>query len=424
MLPAKHHSSSTHRALHPAPPPFFWESSTRPLYPRWVWLEAIGQRHFILDNSAADVMQLSRRASLNTPRPRRPTTEQHSGSSRRAAASRRLSSQSDTRANDKRTQQQRKPPAQEASTKHNGTAAVQSTPPLERTTKSQPNPLTDRVLQWLDLAGRRTSTVNSDGSDTVASKLPHRRITTAQAQTAPSRTASSLLRRTESMHQLLPPTGESSTITFVQPTVVAGPPQTSATVQRPPSHTAATTISEFLPLAYRCYRAFSAQRIAAHIPNVVLPSLTGGAAAAAATTTAVSTQAMPARRPHYPRRRRPANAPPHKYAPVPAHIEQQYQELIQRKLHESVPFNVAAARRQLHIFMPNLPDKPKPSPPPASSMGASTTTTTTANGGGGGGDRLLGAGVRGKAVTTDYAASTMADSVVSGLSTVLSNAIV
>lgn len=418
--------SSTRRKTHEKHT-VFWESSRRPLYPKWVWTDAVGQRHFILDHPIGDagpIQSSAARSLLARSRQVRKSSSydgtmysddhivgdnRRRGGERgdtRVAGARRLSNLSDCVLESSAIPNTTEEDDQEDTNKH-----TESTP----SAAAVGNPLTERVLQWLDLAGRTTLIRPENGDDT--DKSPHgktltRRICTAQL--ARNRRKSTQIRRfsagvqylaplaeprTESMHQLsltfeangVPPDSDDVAATPDPLTSSAEAAEVAAAAAAAETASAAPryTFGEFVPTAYRCARIFAAKRHAA--AAATLPPLqqqqqqqhdasavgaathemsrnqkTANGATKVATPTAAGRHRSKVSKGGQ-QKQQQHNQSSKVTLPTAAQIEQQYHSLIQRKLLEN-NCNESAARRQLHIFMPNLPDK---------------KTTTTADGNGG-----------------------------------------
>lgn len=371
----------------------FWESSRRPLYPKWVWTDAVGQRHFILDHpigNAGPLQSSAARSLLARSRQVRKSssydgmfTDADAGPSLRqnvaVAGARRLSNLSQGLLTEKSSISN--------ATEDDAEAMQSESTARDALPAVSGNPLTERVLQWLDLAGR-TTLIRSENATNAVTKVPTRRICTAQV--ARNRKTTQIRRfsagvqylaplgpRTESMHQLSltfdataaqqgnedATDKPSGTITPSAETAeyAAAAAAAAADTECAPRH----SFGEFVPTAYRCARIFAKRHAAA--VGATLPPLqqqhdasfndvsrnqkATNNTARMATTSAIAgkhrTKASKVQKQQH---------QPNGSLPTAAQIEQQYHSLIQRKLLEN-NCNESAARRQLHIFMPNLPDK-------------------------------------------------------------------
>lgn len=197
------------------------------------------------------------------------------------------------------------------------------------------NQLTERVLQWLDLAGRNVSTrIECDMQKLNTSK---RRILTASEiqrkksiqfihanpkhMTMPSQTPA--LRRTESVHHL--------SLTFNDEDTFQMPAKCASEL---PTDRPALSFGEFFPTTYRCSRKFLAFRNGS-----------------SKVRSALSLSARASKEPES--GRKPFRNKPKRMES----FENQYRSMIQRQILEN-NCNTQLAKRQLHIFMPSLPKKP------------------------------------------------------------------
>lgn len=202
------------------------------------------------------------------------------------------------------------------------------------------NQLTERVLQWLDLAGRNTLNARND-NEMPKTNQPKRRIFTAsethkkktvpQIHVSPKHSAAAppipqppaILRRTESVHHL--------SLTFNNDDV--GPSPNNGTPIEVSTERHALSFGEFFPTAYRCSKKFLAYR--------------NGGAKVRHLTSANSQNVQQADNGRKPFRSKPKRIDS---------IENQYRSMIQRQILEN-NCNTQLAKRQLHIFMPSLPKK-------------------------------------------------------------------
>lgn len=200
------------------------------------------------------------------------------------------------------------------------------------------NQLTERVLQWLDLAGRNTSNARNEIEMPKANQSKrriftapdtHKKKTVPQVYISPKHTAVTpiqptppVLRRTESVHHL--------SLTFNDDVgqLQHGGAPVDASAER---H--ALSFGEFFPTAYRCSRKFLAYRNGgAKVRNVALAN-------------SHNMQQTEHGRKSF--RNKPKRMDS---------IENQYRSMIQRQILEN-NCNTQLAKRQLHIFMPSLPKK-------------------------------------------------------------------
>lgn len=215
------------------------------------------------------------------------------------------------------------------------------------------NQLTERVLQWLDLAGRQT-TVRHE-SESMAKMPPKRRISTASEAysrrnsmtpmmsanakyaTVPAIQPLPPLKRIESVHHL--------SLTFnkddVQPPLLM-PSNVPTMVDSQSVDRTALSFGEFFPTTYRCSRKFLTYR-------------NGGGGSRARNLLYNQSRSMgqqsdpPAA---MATTRRTLNKQPKRTDS----IENQYRSMIQRQILET-NCNTQLAKKQLHIFMPSLSKK-------------------------------------------------------------------
>lgn len=223
--------------------------------------------------------------------------------------------------------------------------------------------LTERVLQWLDLAGRNTI-IRPECE--LANKLPPRRVCTTDSLKKPIVTQTAPLKRTESLHHLSLTFNEDETFVAAQ--------------QSNDRDKAALSFGEFFPTTYRSSRAFLAGRLSAHHnqqqqhPQARPPSAIA-ANASIPETNIGHPNIQPQNNDHNDDDNNDVvdNDDEHDKPQTPQpstskssgnskknekNIENQYRALIQRQILEK-SCNTQIAKRQLHIFMPNLP-KNKP----------------------------------------------------------------
>jgi hypothetical protein len=200
------------------------------------------------------------------------------------------------------------------------------------------NQLTERVLQWLDLAGRNTSNARNENEIPKANQSKrriftasdtHKKKTVPQVYLSPKHTtvtpiqqAPPVLRRTESVHHL--------SLTFNDD---VGQLQNGGAPVEASAERHALSFGEFFPTAYRCSRKFLAYRNGGtKVRNV------------ASANSHNMQQAEHGRKSFQNKPKRIDS------------IENQYRSMIQRQILEN-NCNTQLAKRQLHIFMPSLPKK-------------------------------------------------------------------
>lgn len=394
-----------------------WESSIRPLYPKCVWVEGTGYRNFIIDHNihkrrtsyqntssislgggsvtsvrsfgnksvSCDVidedeltdlqligssdLQRFRRASnlsddVSTTTAGRTQCRRHLQNTSKSSNFSAIKRQLNKRFPHSRSGGDKNPQTTSASDLTDGTEQTPfeccenapSAKDIEHLNASK-SLLTERVLQWLDLAGRNTI-IRPECE--LAKKLPPRRICTTDSLKKPIVTQTAPLKRTESLHHL--------SLTFNEDeTYVAAQPPTDR-------DKAALSFGEFFPTTYRSSRAFLAGRLSAHHHQQQHPQARPPSAIASIPEpnlghsntqqqnndhtdaddddvvenddehdTSQTTQPS-------------ASKTSGKSKKNEKNIENQYRALIQRQILEK-SCNTQIAKRQLHIFMPNLPKK-------------------------------------------------------------------
>lgn len=202
-----------------------WESSSRPLYPKCVWIEGGGYRHFILDHDINKKRRWNHRSKFVPSNQNRATLNaiQESVDSLKligcgdnvakqrplpsaSAEARRNFSARNIKGNGTQHRTVKKAKIKDSKAQKNATTTKEETPEsAEIETKptndldDSKNQLTERVLQWLDLAGRDTMLrLESEGSK-HASTPPRRIFTTDSLKKSPQLTQ---LKRSESVHHL------------------------------------------------------------------------------------------------------------------------------------------------------------------------------------------------------------------------------
>lgn len=351
-----------------------WESSIRPLYPKCVWVEGGSYRNFIVDHDITrrqrlcagwnsiperrtfscdgieeDMQSLRLIGSSEVKRHRREsnlsdstllTSHRHAWAhkhaldmpgSRHSFADQMTIDEETLRGDDKEYLSQSGGFRRDCSPVHNDEKR------LNEEMDHSKNQLTERVLQWLDLAGRNVS--NRGECEVEKSNASKRRILTAsEAQRKKSiqivhsspkhipiqpAAQATPLRRTESVHHL--------SLTFNDDETFQSP--VKCTTEVPPDRPA-LSFGEFFPTTYRCSRKFLAFR---NGPSKVRSAVSlGGRASKEPDSGRKSFRSKPKRMESF---------------------ENQYRSMIQRQILEN-SCNTQLAKRQLHIFMPSLPKKP------------------------------------------------------------------
>lgn len=363
-----------------------WESSSRPLYPKCVWVEGAGYRHFILDhditkrktiqtnfingNSSSssnsyssgsggsgvkksiscdiidtdkECLQLVGSSDVRTQR--RSSNLSDDIFTGRQSCRRYSQSTAKSNLNTIKRQLNRRFPTKSSIDKHQASSSELSATtndhngPIECCTESikdmehlnlSKNLLTERVLQWLDLAGRNTI-IRPDG-ETIRKPLA-RRICTTESIKKPTLPPSYVppLKRAESLHHL--------SLTFNEDETYIATQQQQQQNENRTGDKSIINFGEFFPTTYRSSRAFLRN-------NSPKPT-----SASSTTTTKVEQQ-----NPINEQQSNNSTKPVGKLKKNDKNIENQYRALIQRQILEK-SCNTQLAKRQLHIFMPNLPKK-------------------------------------------------------------------
>lgn len=207
---------------------------------------------------------------------------------------------------------------------------------------SEQNQLTERVLQWLDLAGGIS--INRNYFDDIDARrnmvLSKRRTMTATGVRERKNSIQSVttpLNRRESIHHLsLTFNEESAKATQKYPIEAT---QTSSSI--PLNERVSLRFGEFFPTTYRCSRKFLSLR------SGKAASFDSVNASARTVTTPNGQKSMNGSGKR--------NSSKINFQKVDQ-IENQYRAMIQRQILET-SCNQQLAKRQLHIFMPNLPKK-------------------------------------------------------------------
>lgn len=381
----------THQKIERSP---IWESSSRPLYPKCVWVDGAGYRNFIIDYN----IQTRRRSSCQNNSSRsipldriiqhqsfssdtidsdgelelvgssdlRRQLSNHSddvNTRRPSQCQRHLKSNIQSKSNFqsiKRQLYKRFPRDKVVDTTSDKEASepeakiaigtINQTKDAEHIDLSA-NQLTERVLQWLDLAGRNTNM----HLETEIKPHQRRRICTTDTimkktnirHTSAGGELHQPLKRAESLHHL--------SLTFGQNENVS----------------AALSFGEFLPSTCRLSRTSSlAGRLSANNnANQQNSKTSSRPPSAVVVPTSSFLQPLLAKNDIKVRnciddeneRKKIAATTIGSSRKQDKNIENQYQTLIQRQILEK-SCNTQLAKRQLHIFMPNLPKKNKPPP--------------------------------------------------------------
>lgn len=325
-----------------------WESSSRPLYPKCVWIEGTGHRNFIFDHDSHKRRTESKTKTVIDPL--RKSTSFHSyeenedslrlfGSSdinrenyltnslyeirQRPSVERHHAKTSITNVCLMKKQMHHKNPQRkaekeaEAANKNAADATTQESKDnqLEDSVDliSQ-NQLTERVLQWLDLAGRQTL-VRPESEVIKQAATSSRRIFTAEPNKQSAAQRYSALRRSESVHHL--------SLTF-----------------NDNDSTLAEAKHKFRDANFVPNRSFKKTVLARQmVGNVESSDM-----AAAPTSGAIQSD-----------ENAKVTSPDKKKVSL-ENVENQYRVMIQRQILES-SCNTQSAKRQLHIFIPKLPKK-------------------------------------------------------------------
>lgn len=371
-----------------------WESSRRPLYPKCVWVEAngtksTGYRHIIFDHDIVKrrptnvflVTAMAARATPNWPmtymemhtklvQPHRAHSFNYGAVSDDDVESLKLIGCADIASYGGRPVESSKKLCELSSKKMtNNTTTVCSDDEnitnngrvnardlvgaLNQTTKSnhrksiacaaagidsrEQSQLTERVLQWLDLAGGISIDRNElDDIDGKRKSLPSKRRTmTATGVRERKNSIQSVpasLNRRESIHHLSLTFNEDSANAMQKYPIEAIPLGERVSIH----------FGEFFPATYRCSRKFLSLR------SGKAASFDSAHASARTVTTPISQKPM-----NGSASGKKSNKSKFQKA---EQIENQYRAMIQRQILET-SCNQHLAKRQLHIFMPNLPKK-------------------------------------------------------------------
>uniref|UniRef100_A0A1B0GMB2 Mos1 transposase HTH domain-containing protein n=1 Tax=Phlebotomus papatasi TaxID=29031 RepID=A0A1B0GMB2_PHLPP len=314
--------------------PPIWEASRRPMFVKSVWLDNQGYRHIILDG-------VTTKKRANCPTVQRVLRKHLTGSVRGGHQ-------------DVGGRPGGKPGEESGSS--GGNLRDSEVIVISEQSKNQ---LTERVLQWLDLAGKNTlvrpeSEVAS--KDTSAGGVTQRRIFTAEVNRKLPNQGLPCLKRTESVHHLSITLNEED----------SGEASRSDTSGQTPR----IKFGDFFPVTYRCSRKFlshSSYRNRLNSPptymNTPMAQSAGrGKVAAGVGSNGRKTLPEHANRNDKNRKQQFSSAVTSSSTGGKLgkndSIENQYRGIIHRQLLET-SCNTQIAKRQLHIFMPNLPNKTK-----------------------------------------------------------------
>ena len=401
-----------------------WESSRRPLYPKCEWVEGAGHRRFVLDhdinkrrkvyknrrNDFSDIMcnlseekcvkksnscdgilvnkmeQLKLVGSSETVRRGSNQSDDVNKNSTVAAKTCRRYERSTGKNNlsllkkqmkDKFSGRKRMQSVAEAAvavtqrTKSDtnsadGQMSEQYREPTDHSNINR-NELAERVLQWLDLAGRRTLLKHTESGETK--NKPQRRIHTTESIKKPKvLNQQPLLKRTESLHHL--------SLIFDENNLEYSDMQTHRNDQDKNGNSA---FGEFFPNTYRCSRQFLSKRNSSHhihhhhhhllqkqlSRELISPTGDAESTISQHSTNSAHSKCDPQRSIENNKLNKSVKSPT-TTAPAATTtttsikndkiIENQYRTIIQRQILEK-SCNTQLAKRQLHIFMPNLPKK-------------------------------------------------------------------
>lgn len=323
-----------------------WEASTRPLIPKCVWVEGAGYRHFILDHDINKKRKKYQTSAATRKTMSCDVIEDDMESLKLNCMSddvkndRRLSIGSDdavdvrncrrfmrqNRSNLNLIKQQLSDQItirdyhQKHATEYGDDDPIKEKAEETDDITFRKNQLTERVLNWLDLAGRNT--LVKPQNESVNTKLQKRRVCTTESIKKPPQLNPSpqppVVRRSDSIHHL--------SLTFNEDNSYLSQPRLS---ERDKS----LNFGDLFTTTYRCSRKFLASR-----QQGVRPKITSAASVKTEKIECEKTKRNKLKKEEY------------------KGIESQYRAMIQRQILEN-SCNTQFAKRQLHIFMPNLPKK-------------------------------------------------------------------
>lgn len=321
-----------------------WQSSCRPLYPKCVWVEGAGYRHFILDHDinkkrksyqssatrkaiSCDVIEddmetLQLNCMSDVKNGRRFSIGSDEIDVRNC---RRFMRQNQSNFNLIKKQLNNQITTKEIQKQQSELDDLQNKEKSEDSDdlNVRKNQLTERVLNWLDLAGRNT--LVKPENETINKKLSKRRVCTTESMKKPlinTTQPSPVIRRSDSIHHL--------SLTFDEDDSYFSQTRNNPFMVKDRT----LSIGDLFTTTYRCSRKFLASR-----QQGVQPKLTS------ATSGKTDKYVEPDKTKRYKSKKEEHNG-----------IEIQYRAMIQRQILEN-SCNTQFAKRQLHIFMPNLPKK-------------------------------------------------------------------
>lgn len=322
-----------------------WEASSRPLYPKCVWVEGAGYRHFILDHDINKKRKNYQSSATTRKAISCDVIEEDMESLKLNCMSdvkneRRLSNGSDEidvrncrrfmRQNRSNFDFIKKQLSNQITTKECPKQLSDIGETMQQTKEKsednedinfRKNQLTERVLNWLDLAGRNT--LVKPENEVVNKKLSKRRVCTTESMKKPTLNTAPppILRRADSIHHL--------SLTFNEDDSYLSQMKNNTYMEKPDK---TLNFGDLFSTTYRCSRKFLASRHQGVQPKIA---------------SATSSKHEPEKR-----KRNSYKLKKEEYKG----IEIQYRAMIQRQILEN-SCNTQLAKRQLHIFMPNLPKK-------------------------------------------------------------------
>lgn len=338
--------------LEPNPP--IWESSRRPLHPKCVWVESTagasngGRRHFIFDYNLTNSYH-GRNDTTSFSGHFHPFTLDKAqsfdameskmnslsiiGSSDRMHSGRSFSSLSDRPELEKLAlENEMFEPLHLATTEPviepiELTKEAAVTPSMKRISSeidSSKNLLAERVLQWLDLAGGRSSHSSARRSDLMGKFSKGRSLTAKEPRKSielhEEIGAKTKVRR-EPVRQL--------SMTFNEGNV--------KDLQSPNQTIVSLSFGDLFPTTYKCSRKFLSLRRPKNAADTLEP---------------LDLQTSMPLKSNKKQKNFSIRGKPKRLE----YFEDQYRSIIQRQILET-SCNAQAAKRQLHIFMPNLPKR-------------------------------------------------------------------
>lgn len=321
-----------------------WEASSRPLYPKCVWVEGAGYRHFILDHDinkkrknyqssatrkaiSCDVIEDDMESlKLNCMSDIRNERRLSIGSGeidvRNCRRFMRQNQNNLTLIKKQLSNQITTKDFQKQQSDYGDAQNKEKSEDVDDINFRQ-NQLTERVLNWLDLAGRNT--LVKPENETVNKKLAKRRVCTTESIKKPLLNTTqppTIIRRSDSIHHL--------SLTFNEDDSYLSQTRNNSFLDKDKT----LNFGDLFTSTYRCSRKFLASR-----QHGIQPKLTS----AASIKTEKHVELEKTKR---------SKSKKEEYKG----IEVQYRAMIQRQILEN-SCNKQFAKRQLHIFMPNLPKK-------------------------------------------------------------------